>query len=46
MKRRLHRRLRNVYPFIEYQNGNPTEDAVERDQMGRMEVTGHFRWLG
>ena len=27
-------------------HGNPIEDAVEKDQMDRMEVCAHFRWVG
>ena len=38
-------RNRDGIPFIIH-HGNPIEDAVERNQMGRMEVTGHFRWVG
>lgn len=26
-------------------HGNPVEDAVEADQIGRLPVTGHYRWL-
>ena len=39
------RRNRNGIPFIIH-HGNPIEDAVERNQMYRMDVTGHFRWIG
>lgn len=39
------RRNRDGIPFIIH-HGNPIEDAVERNQMYRTEVTGHFRWMG
>ena len=39
------RRNRDGIPFIIH-HGNPIEDAVEKDQMDRLEVTGHFRWVG
>lgn len=39
------RRNHDGIPFIIH-HGNPIEDAVERNQMYRMEVTGHFRWVG
>ena len=37
------RRNRHGIPFLIH-HGNPIEDAVERNQMGRNQVTGHFRW--
>lgn len=39
--------LRNAdgIPFIIH-HGNPVEDAVERNQMYRMPVYAHFRWVG
>lgn len=37
------RRNRHGIPFLIH-HGNPIEDAVERNQMGRSPVTGHFRW--
>ena len=39
------RRNRDGIPFIIH-HGNPIEDAVERNQIYRTEVTGHFRWMG
>ena len=39
------RRNRDGIPLIIH-HGNPIEDAVEKDQMDRLEVTGHFRWVG
>ena len=39
------RRNRSGIPFIIH-HGNPIEDAVEKDQMDRMEVHAHFRWVG
>lgn len=39
------RRNRDGIPLIIH-HGNPIEDAVERDQMYRMEVYAHFRWVG
>ena len=39
------RRNRDGIPFIIH-HGNPVEDAVERNQMYRMEVYAHYRWLG
>ena len=39
------RRNRDGIPFIIH-HGNPIEDAVERNQMYRQTVTGHFRWVG
>ena len=39
------RRNRDGIPFIIH-HGNPIEDAVERNQMYRLEVTGHFRGVG
>ncbi|MBE6970624.1 MAG: DUF1287 domain-containing protein [Ruminococcaceae bacterium] len=39
------RRNRHGIPFIIH-HGNPIEDAVERDQIRRQEITGHFRWQG
>ena len=39
------RRNRDGIPFIIH-HGNPVEDAVEKNQIYRMPVTGHFRWLG
>ena len=39
------RRNRDGIPFIIH-HGNPIEDAVERDQMYRMEVYAHYRWVG
>ena len=39
------RRNRDGIPFIIH-HGNPIEDAVEKDQMDRMEVHAHFRWVG
>ena len=39
------RRNRDGIPFIIH-HGNPIENAVEKNQMHRMEVTGHFRWVG
>ncbi len=38
------RRNRDGIPFLMH-HGNPVEDAVERNQMGRHPVTGHFRWV-
>lgn len=37
------RRNRHGIPFLIH-HGNPIEDAVERNQMSRSQVTGHFRW--
>ncbi len=37
-------RNRDGIPFLIH-HGNPVEDAVERNQMGRHPVTGHFRWV-
>lgn len=39
------RRNADGIPFIIH-HGNPIEDAVERDQMYRMEVYAHYRWVG
>ena len=39
------RRNRDVIPFLIH-HGNPVEDAVERNQMNFLPVTGHFRWAG
>ena len=39
------RRNRDGIPFIIH-HGNPIENAVGKNQMHRMEVTGHFRWVG
>lgn len=39
------RRNADGIPFIIH-HGNPIEDAVERDQMHRMEVYAHYRWVG
>ncbi len=38
------RRNRDGIPFLIH-HGNPVEDAVERNQMYRHPVTGHFRWV-
>ncbi len=37
------RRNRSGIPFLIH-HGNPWEEAVERNQMSRHPVTGHFRW--
>ena len=39
------RRNRDGIPFIIHHR-NPIEDAVERNQIYRQTVTGHFRWFG
>jgi len=38
------RRNRDGIPFLIH-HANPVEEAVERNQMHRQEVTGHYRWL-
>ena len=39
------RRNRQGIPFLIH-HGNPIDEAVERNDIPRMTVTGHFRWLG
>lgn len=36
---------RQGIPFLIH-HGNPIDEAVERNDIPRMTVTGHFRWLG
>ena len=39
------RRNRRGIPFIIH-HGNPIDEAVERNDIYRQPVTGHFRWMG
>lgn len=38
------KRTKEGIPWIIH-HGNPVEEAVEADQIGRMTVTGHYRWI-
>ena len=38
------KRTEEGIPWIIH-HGNPVEEAVEKDQMGRFTVTGHYRWM-
>ena len=38
------KRTADGIPWIIH-HGNPVEEAVEKDQMGRFTVTGHYRWI-
>ena len=39
------RRNRQGIPFLIH-HGNPIDEAVERNDMGKYVITGHFRWMG
>lgn len=39
------RRNAQGIPFLIH-HGNPIDEAVERNVLSRMDITGHFRWLG
>ena len=39
------RRNRSGVPFLIH-HGNPVDEAVERNDMGKYVITGHFRWMG
>ena len=39
------RRNRQGIPFLIH-HGNPIDEAVERNDIGKYVITGHFRWMG